>query len=98
MAVQIFLGLDTACSDVELVTGSTTPPSKIATMAILLGICGNSCARDFGLSRWQVCGLHDGQLNGPGHGGMIVVRNIAWADSFDCWFECIQGTRTNTIF
>ena len=47
--------------------------------------CGNTCARHFHLSKWDVCGLSDGQIDGPGHGGMIKDRH---QDGFDCWLQC----------
>ena len=64
---------------------SNQAPSNLAFKQNLMTKCGNTCARHFHLSTWDLCGLSDGQIDGPGHGGMIKDRH---QDGFDCWLQC----------
>lgn len=75
----------TACSNLELITGTTVAPGNLATKNNLVGVCGSSCATSLGLSLWSVCGLSDGQIDGPGHGGAIEDSQQA---GYDCWVQC----------
>ena len=39
------------------------------------------------MSQWEVCEPADGQINGPGHGGVMQTTKQA---GFDCSIECVQ--------
>ena len=67
-----------------LVTGTTTKPANLATRSEL-AICGTRCATILGLVGYQVCGLADGQIDGPSHGGNVEVSG---QDGYDCWIVC----------
>lgn len=73
------------CSNLELITGTTVAPGNLATKDNLVEVCGSSCASSLGLSQWSVCGLSDGQIDGPGHGGAIEDSQQV---GYDCWVQC----------
>ena len=79
----------------DLITGLSYEPSNQVTQAEATSICGDSCASDLGMTEWQVCGLADGQISGPGHGGNIGNRQ---QDGYDCWITCTEGTTHSFIF
>jgi len=69
----------------QLIVGQATAPNNLATQADLLEICGESCAVTLGLADWEVCGLQDGQLDGPLHGGEIEDPQQS---GYGCWIQC----------
>jgi hypothetical protein len=81
------------CEGYELVQGSTMPDHPIDRSS-LEHICGgdksnayNNCSGQLGLGVWDICGLSDGQLKGPGqhyHGAMEDERQ----DGYGCWIAC----------
>jgi len=81
------------CSSLKLVTGTTSSPGNLASQANLQAICGMTCADSLGLSHWSVCGLSDGQLDGPGHGGAIEDPQQS---GYDCWVQCETEVITET--
>jgi len=83
LKVAIFAG----CKSLDLITDLSDEPSNQVTQAEATSICGNSCASDLGMTQWQVCGLADGQISGPGHGGNIGNRQ---QDGYNCWITCAQ--------
>jgi len=78
-----------ACHSLELVSDTTVAPENLASQANLVDSCGESCAESFGLSDWEVCGLKDGQLDGPLHGGDIEDSQQS---GYDCWVQCKAET------
>ena len=59
------------------------------TRANLIKICENAkrksdCPTYIGLGKWSICGLADGQIEGPGRGGAIKDLDQA----LGCWVVC----------
>ena len=77
--------LSIACQHVEKMTEKG---SHLATRENLMAFCNESCAAHLKLTKWEVCGLADGRIDGPGHGGRIGTYG---AGSFGCWIVC-NGT------
>ena len=77
------------CHDVRQVSIKTAIegiPTNAATQANLRAICGTQCTTYLKLSEWQICALANGQINGPGHGGIIKA---AKRQNFGCAIVCI---------
>ena len=77
------------CNKLKLVTGTVVAPAYLATQANANGVCGSSCATTLGLPESSVCGLADGQMDGPGHGGSI---QDSLQTGYDCWIVCDLST------
>ena len=66
----------------EKITGKG---SYLATRENLHAICGSLCSRHLKLIQWEVCGLADGRIDGPGYGGGIGTDG---SGGFGCWIIC----------
>ena len=62
--------------------------SHLATRENLDAICGSSCAAHLKLEKWEICGLADGRIDGPDHGGGIGTDG---SGVYSCWIICKEG-------
>ena len=82
-SLTILLG---ECSNVGIVNGTIKEDDSLATQAHLYTICGTQCAAYLKMAMWEICGLADGRIVGPGYGGAIESSN---ADGVvGCWVVC----------
>ena len=82
-SLTILLG---ECSNVGIVNGTIKEDDSLATQAHLYAICGIQCAAYLKMAMWEICGLADGRIVGPGYGGAIESSN---ADGVvGCWVVC----------
>jgi len=71
-----------ACDSMKKVAGRA---SSMATQAQVFQAKASVVAT---LGQWDVCQLADGQINGPGHGG---VMGPSMQSGYDCSIECVKS-------